>query len=498
MAILEKKAIGLDIGSDAVRVVELAQGRNGLRLINFYSKPIERKEGEEEKESVSRTVKELFKEKKIKGERIVSSLPLTFAVVRNITFPFQDRGKIEKAVKFEAEPHLPFTVEEAIIDFHITGETKGNGTEVLIIAVDKKRVREHLNILSDAGIEPTIVSLDIIAIFNAYSLISESRKEKTVALVNMEVEKTTVAIISEGKLSFIRGIPQGSKDLVSTLTKEEKVFPLSILKEIERTFISSQTRSGKEIEGIVLSGEGSQIPTLVEHLSHELGIEVSIYNLTQKIEHSLDETLLSSGCVGVGLALEGLGQGKLSFNFRKDEFALRLDRARVKKSLILPIILSGSIVFLSLFGLFMNLHLREERYQALNEKIEEMFQEVFPEGRIVRGMELELLRRKVEEERGKGKAFENLARQRFSSLEIIRELFLRIPKEEDVQLFNLRLRGDLLKIEGEVASFGAVNLLKRELEGSPYFQRVSLTRARASSDGKAVRFALDIYPAPSP
>jgi Tfp pilus assembly PilM family ATPase len=493
MAILEKKAIGLDIYPDVVRVVELAQGRKGLRLIGFSSKMIERKEGEEEKESVSRTLKELFQEKKIKGERIVSALPLTSAVVRNITFPFQDAGKIEKAVKFEAEPYLPFAVEEVIIDFHITGEAKGNGAEVLIIAVDKKRIREHLNILSGAGIEPTIVSLDTIAIFNAYSLIGEGRKEKTVALVDIGVEKTTVAVVSEGNLSFIRGIPQGNKDLAAALAKEERMVPLPILKEIQRTFISSQARLGKEIEEIVLSGEGSQIPTLREHLSRELGIGVSVYDLTQKIEHSLDEMLLSSSCVGVGLALEGLGQGKLSFNFRKEEFALRFNRARIKKSLILPFVLSGGIVCLSLFGLFMNLHLRERGYQALNEKVEEMFQEVFPEGRVVRGMELELLRRKVEEEKGQGQALENLAQQRFSSLEMIRELFLRVPEGKGVQLFSLRLRSDLLKIEGEVASFGAIDLLTRELKGSPYFQKVSLTQALASSDGKAVRFAMDIY-----
>jgi Tfp pilus assembly PilM family ATPase len=490
MAILEKRAIGLDIGSDAVRVVELAQGRKGLRLINFFSKPIERKEGEEEKESVSRTLKELFKEKKIKGERVASALPLTSAVIRNIAFPFQDAGKIEKTIKFEAEPHLPFAVEEAIINFHITGEAKGNGAEVLMIAVDKKRVREHLDILSGAGIEPMIVSLDAIAIFNAYSL-SRNEKERTVALVDMGVEKTTVAIISEGKLSFIRGIPQGSKDLTSALDKKKRISSVSILKEIERTFISSQARSGKKVEEIVLSGEGSRLSALREHF--ELDIEVSVYNLIQELEHRLDETLFPYLCVGVGLALEGLGLGKLSFNFRKEEFALRVDRARMKKSLIFPAVLVGGIVFLSLFSLFMNLHLREKRYQALNEKIESVFREVFPKGRVIRGMELELLRRKVEEEREKGEPLEKLTPPRLSSLGIIRELFLRIPEGEEVQLFSLRLRNGLLKIEGEVASFGAVNLLKRELEESPYFQKVSLTRARANSDGKVVRFALDIY-----
>ncbi len=520
MAILEKKALGLDIGADVVRVVELASGRQGLRLVDFSCQEIKKKEGEDKKESLSRTLKELFKEKKIKEERIVSALPLASAVVRNITFPFREARKIEKTIKFEAEPYLPFPVEEAIIDFQIIGEAKGNGTEVLMIAVDKKRIREHLDILSEAGIEPAIISLDVSAIFNAYSL-GKNGAEKTVALVDIGTDKTTVAVVSEGKLSFIRGIPQGSKNFISPLVKEQKVSGEEteeerggseltedekgagdvlkrafehLLKEIERTLVSFQARSGKEVEKIILSGGGSRLPDLREHLSRELDMEVSIYHLAQGLEHGLNEALFPSLCGGMGLALEGLGRGKLHFNFRKEEFTRRLDRARMKKSLIPPAILVGGIAGLSLFGLFMNLHLREERYRALNQRIEGMFRDVFPEGRVIRGMELELMRRRVEESKGKGEALEKLAQPRLSSLEIMRELFLRIPEGEEVQLFSLRLRDDAVRIEGSVASFRAVDLLRRELEGSPHFQRVSLTRARASSDGEIVRFTLDIYP----
>ena len=492
MSILEKRAVGLDISADAVKVVELARGRKGLRLIGFSSKSIKRKEGEEEKESISRTLRELFKEKKIKGERIVSALPLTSVVVRNITFPFREAGKIEKAIKFEAEPHLPFAVEEAIVDFHITGEAKGSGVEVLMVAVDKKKVREHLEILGEAAIVPVIVSLEASAIFNAYSL-NESKDKRTVALIDIGVEKTTVVVVSKGILSFMRGIstatcPRLDAEKGSSGALKEAFEPL--LREIERTFISSRAHSGKGVEEIILSGEGSQLHGLTEHLSRELDIKVSPYHLTNNIQHNLSEASLSSGCVGLGLALEGLGREKLNFNFRKEEFTLRLDRAKMKKDLIPPAILAGGIVCLSLFSLFMNLHLKEERYQALNKNIEGIFREVFPEGKLIRGMELELLKRRAEEEKREGQILEKLSRQELSTLGIMRELHLRIP--EEVQLFSLRLTDGTLKIEGEVSSFGAVNLLRRELEESPYFQRVSLTRARATPDGKAVRFALDI------
>ncbi|MCD5390671.1 type IV pilus assembly protein PilM [candidate division NPL-UPA2 bacterium] len=521
MAILERRAIGLDIGTATVKLVELTSSRGGLRLIDFSCKEIEKREGEEEKEAISRTIRELFEEKKIKEERIISALPLSSVVVRNITFPFKEAEKIEKTIKFEAESYLPFPVEEAIIDFHITDESKGKETEVLMVAVDKRRVREHLEVLHLAAVEPVVTALDVSAIFNTYCLGAAQEETGATAIIDMGAEKTSVVVVSDGALSFTRAIAQGGRNLTRILAEEQGISfeeaeelkkergltasgesqpgavikralePL--LKEMERTFISFQARSGKEVEEIVLTGGASQLPGLTEHLSDELGVGVSLYHLAKGVEHRLNPTSLSLICVGMGLALGGLGRGKLNFNFRKEEFSLRLDWARMRRHLILPAILAGGIVCLGIFGLLMDLHLKEKRYQTLNEKISTVLKETFPHVRVVRGMELELVRRELEEEKKGWQVFKELTPRRPSPLEIMRELYLRIPEEGEVQLSDLRLTRDAVKIRGKAASFRAVNLLRQELEKSPHFKRVSLGRARASSDGKEVEFTLNIY-----
>ncbi len=521
MAILERKAIGLDIGAATVKVVELTSSRRGLRLIDFSCREIERREGEEAKEATSRTIKELFEEKKIKGERIISALPLSSVVVRNITFPFKEAEKIEKTIKFEAESYLPFPVEDAVIDFHITGEEKGREREVLLVAVDKKKIREHLETLRLAAVEPVVTGLDVSAIFNTYFLGAVEEGTGPVAIIDMGAEKTTMAVVSDGTLSFTRAIAQGGRNITRSLAEEQgisfeeaeelkkergltasgenepgeviKRALKPLLKELERTFISFQAHSGKGVEEIILSGGGSQLPGLTEHLSHELSIEVSLYHLPEGVQHRLNSASIPLIWVGMGLALGRVGQGKLNFDFRKEEFALRLDWAKLKRNLILPAILTGGIVCLGIFSLLMNLHLKEKKYQALNGEISAVFKEVFPRGRVLRGMELELAKRKLEEEKKGWQVVKELTPQRLSPLEIMRELYLIIPEEGEVQLSNLRLTRDAVKIEGKVASFQAVNLVRQELEKSPHFETVSLGRARASSDGKVVEFALNIY-----
>lgn len=511
---LERRAIGLDIGAATVKVVELTSSREKLRLVDFSCQEIERREGEEEKEAISRTIRELFEKKEIKEERIISCLPLSSVVVRNITFPFKEAKKIEKAIKFEAESYLPFPVEEAIIDFHIIEEGEGKETEVLLVAVDKKKLGEHLEVLQGAAVEPVVTELDVSAIFNIYYL-GRGKEGRTVAIIDMGAEKTNVAIVLDGTLSFTRAIGQGGRNLTRFLAEERRlsfeeaeemkkerglvqneigqVIKLALeplLKEMERTFISFQSRSGKRVEGIALTGGASQLPGLTEHLSHKLGLEVSPYHLPGGVH----EAWLPLVSVAMGLALRGLGRGKLNFNFRKEEFALRqFDWAKIKKRVIPTAILAGGIVFLAIFSLFMNLHLREKRYQTLNEEIGAISKELFPRTTFRRGMELELLKPKLEEEKKGWQLLDERTLQRLSPLEVMREIYLRVP-EEEVELSDLRwLSRDEVKLEGKVTSFQTVNLLRQELEGSPYFETVSPGRARASSDGQAVEFSLKIY-----
>jgi type IV pilus assembly protein PilM len=548
MAILEKKAVGLDIGKDTVKVVELASSRGRLRLINFFSKRVERKEGEEEKESISQAVKKLFRENNIKKGEVISALPLSSVVVRNITFPFREVEKIRKAIKFEAESYIPFPIEKAIVDFHIidgvnparpvreefsngvknydiagskkdiSSEVKGRQTEVLLIAVDKKMVREHLEILQLAEVEPAVIGLDVSAIFNAYCL--EAKDERIVAIVDMGADKTTVAVVWEEKLSFMRAITQGGRNITHLLAKEREIsfeeaeelkkeegltaFVESgiiikralepLFAEIERTFISFQAHSGKEVDEIVLTGGASKLPGLTQHLSHELDVEVSTYCLAGGIEHRLNKASLPFIGVGAGLALEGLGKGKINFNFRKEEFAPRLDWARMKRHLVPTAILTGGIIFLSLFSLLMNLHWREERYQMLNEKIATISREIFPPGYIIpSGMEAALIKRELEEERKEWRILEELTPPGLSPLGIMREIWLRIPEDREVELLSFTMTREAVRIDGNVASFHAVDLLRQELEESPHFERVSLERARTSRDGKTVNFELNIY-----
>ena len=512
------KAVGLDISKDTVKVVELTSSRGRRRLVDFFCKRVEKREGEEEKESISRAIRELFRENNIKGEGIISALPLSSVVVRKLTFPFREAEKIRKTIKFEAESSIPFPVEEAIIDFHITDEGKGRETEVLLIAVDKKRVREHLEMLRLAGVEPAVIGLDAPAIFNAYCL--EAREGRIVAIVDMGADKTTVAVVWGEKLSFMRAIAQGGRNITRLLAEEGKISfeeaeelkkekgltaspergiiikrtlePL--LKEMDRAFISFHAHSGKEVEEIVLTGGASQLPGLAEYLSHELGVEVSIYRLAGGIRHRLNKASLPLIGVGMGLALGALGGGKINFNFRKEEFALRLDWARMKRHLVPTAILTGGIICLYLFSLLMNLHGREKRYRMLNEKITVIAGEIFPQGQSVpRGMETVLIRRELEEEKKGWQILEELTPLSPSPLGIMREIWLRIPEEGEVELFSLRMTREAVRVDGKVASFHAVDLLRRELEKSPHFERVSLERARAGSEGKTVNFELNIY-----
>jgi type II secretory pathway component PulL len=89
------------------------------------------------------------------------SLPVEELTLREIEFPFSDREKIRDTLKYELEGSLLGSVSDYLVDHRIIESSDGK-TRVLAVCLEKKRMKEILDLFSSAGIEPRIVtSLDI-------------------------------------------------------------------------------------------------------------------------------------------------------------------------------------------------------------------------------------------------------------------------------------------------------------------------------------------------
>src|SRR5919109_5425755 len=131
-----KSVVGVDLGSTSLKVVELRSTWTGVEVVKAAERRLPTENGTPcPPEQVAQALTELLSAHAIKPVHVVSAIPAQATFVRNLTLPFRDPRKIREVLKFEIEPHIPYAVEDVIVDFAKIRNVDSGGCEVLAAAV---------------------------------------------------------------------------------------------------------------------------------------------------------------------------------------------------------------------------------------------------------------------------------------------------------------------------------------------------------------------------
>lgn len=517
---MPKKVLGIDIGTSSIKICELGSTLKGFSVVNCYEKGLPLSgAGDSRKEIVTQALRELKEEYSLGGETVVSSIPGQLAALKSLFVPFRDRGKINQIIKFELEPHIPYPIDDVIVDFHITSSSP-KGSHIMAWAIPKKVIKEHLSLLEAVNWESATLDLDYLAIVNLFLRVHASPKEKErYALIEIGASKTSIIILEQKNLMFARNIIKGgnffteliSKNLNLSLNDAEEIklrgdatiepsllqgFTL-LQKEIEITFQSFYTIFGRELPvgEIYFTGGGARLKGLLDFFSNALNIKTSLFepssHLTYKKPPQSNEAPAPLA-VSAGLALRGLNSSPLGINLRKEEFSPQ-GQGEAEKSKI--IFLTVALLILALFfgfDTYQKLQMKEQTYTYLKNQVRKVFTQTLPDVKNIVS-EVDQLKAKLKEEQAKAAAFGGSVGVQLSALDLLREVSSRIPKNVRIDLSELIVDQDALRMSGETDSFDAVDNLKKALEMSPYFKEIKITNAKVGTNEKIVEFRISIF-----
>ena len=500
---MSRRTIGIDVSGSSIKAVEIVYSRMGAEVASFFSEKLK-------DEEVSAEFANVLRSKVARGARVVSAIPAGQVILRSAVVPFRDEKKIRQIVRFEAERYLPFPAEEAVVDFYVVGPEKQGGCRIMLVTVRRAFLEKHMSFLKGLDAEPRVVDVDSIALLN---LLGDERG--TVAIVDLGAKVSSVSIISRGVPFYLRTIPVSGDSFTKALAEGEGISweeaeerkingeigsralgeaMDSIVNELKYTigaFSLQEPDAG--IEKILLSGGGAKLGNLSEFLKERLGIDAAHIDLLGELRHKPDEDLVSrvQGCgdVAVGLALRGV-KGKVkkvSLNFREG----LLGRAERGKDFVTMAVLISVVVLLGISAVFLRLHWRRSHLFGLEREIKTIFAETFPMEKERARSSLEmisLLRQRVEDGRSRLSAAGELGTG--SMLDMLRELMVSIPDSVSVDITDIWLDGDSIKLEGETNSFETVEKLLQGLSASGCFGDVRVKQAD-SLQGR-VKFRVDI------
>ncbi|MFH0918178.1 MAG: type IV pilus assembly protein PilM [Candidatus Omnitrophota bacterium] len=339
----ERFSCGLDIGTQSIKCVKLKITASTVELVAF-----------DLQESQLDPLEIL---KKIKHTQAADLVNISFCgastVIRYVNFLRMNKLELKGALKFEAQKHIPFSVEEVNLDAEILkDDLPENKMLVLIAAIKKELISQRIKILENAGLRPNIIDIDSLALVNAFNfnypktdlpenksqdngLVSSSQSHKSVCLLNIGSTITNVNILDSGLVRLSRDIHCGgvnfTKKLMDVLeldfkaAQELRINPTqdkaskiksgvesvltNLATEIRTSFDYYESQNSSNVVKIFLSGGAGKTEGLKEMLGTALGIPVETWDPFKqiKIPNTINRQELNkfSGQfnVAVGLAL---------------------------------------------------------------------------------------------------------------------------------------------------------------------------------------------------
>ena len=163
--------VGIDIGSNSVKLVQLEEAKRGHSLKAFGSIELEREsiyeDNIEKPEVIVSAIRTLVSTENISTKNAVVAVPGRSVVIKKITLPASSEYDVGDLLSIEAEQYIPFDVSEAALDYHIVSESEiieddeDAQREVLLIAAEQEKVNDYKSLVEQAGLNPIVVDVDV-------------------------------------------------------------------------------------------------------------------------------------------------------------------------------------------------------------------------------------------------------------------------------------------------------------------------------------------------
>ena len=203
------KAIGIDLSESSVKVIQLAKKGKDVSLLSVNQKNIPfglMQEGDiHDCSALAGEIKTAIKEvkgEKIKSNQVICNLPEEKVFIRAIELPRMKKSEMNNAVRWEAENHIPFSVDKVYLDWQVIKKADKQNSKnlILIAAAPRLLIDSYLNCLKEAGLEPIGLEPESVALVR--SLIAPEEKNESTMIIDMGFNGFSFVVYSAGAIRF--------------------------------------------------------------------------------------------------------------------------------------------------------------------------------------------------------------------------------------------------------------------------------------------------------
>ncbi|UCC68113.1 MAG: type IV pilus assembly protein PilM [Armatimonadota bacterium] len=362
-------SIGLDVGSSAIKLVQLQGGKNGIALYKAGSAPTPQEAVKGgvvvDPLAVAKAIGSLLEALQVEGTAVAAGIAGPTVVVREVPLPVMSDRQLRKSIQWEARNYISFPVEDSVVEFEVLERpptSSGGQMRVMLVAAPRDMVDSQVEAIELAGLEPVAVEIQPFASLRgilAANGHTESGEGDTTAALGIGAAYTDITIVKDGQFVLTRTIPiagdaftdaiksaldidtpeanQLKETAMQVVSNEEEratldpaaqqasraIEPLldELIREVRRSLAyhdyqqqSPDAEAGElGVNRILLSGGGAKLPRIGEYFQAQLGVPVevaSVFGQSGLGARGVNQEYLKSHApillVGTGLALRGL------------------------------------------------------------------------------------------------------------------------------------------------------------------------------------------------
>lgn len=316
-----KVYVGLDISSNSVKVAEVTAGKEAPVLTNLGTVPIPEgvvRDGEvEDGVTLAESIKELWSITGIKERSVILGIANQKVIVRPIELPYMEKEELDSALRFQVQEFIPIPIEDAILDYDIIEEFMTAEEErmltVLLVAAHKEMINTFIEVLREAGLNPSAIDLKAFALPRSLIPLAELQaayeETEAVCLINVGAGITNITILKENVPRFARFLLRGGDDFVRNIVNrldmqweeaeavrrgkvvnpeaqevlQQDIFGFvgEIRRSIDYYIAQTQERAFRKV---IVSGSGSLTVNLIQEMNRGLRLPVEIGKPLQNVQ----------------------------------------------------------------------------------------------------------------------------------------------------------------------------------------------------------------------
>jgi type IV pilus assembly protein PilM len=220
------EAVGLEIGSANIKMVELSGTPPSLRNLSIRPTPpgVVQEGSIIEPGALVDTIREMLAEMRTRKRYVVTAASNLAVITRTLQVPKMPLKQMEEAVRWEAERYIPFPIDEVVLDYapldQLEAVSDGEQMDVVVGAARQETVASLVEALKAVGLEPLIIDVKPFAGLRTLDdRLRASDREPITLFLEVGAESSALVLTRGERLLLNRVINLSGKDFTAAISK---------------------------------------------------------------------------------------------------------------------------------------------------------------------------------------------------------------------------------------------------------------------------------------